>query len=303
MKLSIIIPIYNVENTLKRCLNSILSQDMANCEIILINDGSTDDSGNIAKEYACQYDNIFYYEKSNGGLSDARNWGIERAKGEYITFVDSDDALQTNTYDQLIQILQQHPEYDMLEYPVLLNPGCRNETYFSPGDHLFLNPLEWLSYKGFEHCWACNKIYKRSILNGVRFPLKRKYEDILILPSLFDQHPVIATTSVGCYLYYYNENGIAAKDNSNGLRELLRAQMEVTQKLNINTRKKECHRLYLNMCTAQLYSYRKTKEIELWSQKISIKRYGTRSDTIKAVLLDVLGLKITCLLFKYLYRK
>lgn len=301
MKLSIIIPIYNVETTLKRCLDSIISQDMTTCEMILINDGSTDNSGNIAKDYACHHANIYYYEKNNGGLSEARNWGIERASGDYITFVDSDDTVQVNTYNRLIHILEQHPEYDILEYPVLQNPGCPNETHFSPGNHLFENPLEWLSYKGFEHCWACNKIFKRSLFKNVHFSLKRKYEDILILPSLFAKNPVIATTSVGCYQYYYNENGIAAKDNSDGLKNLLKAQMEVTQQLGIDTQQEKFHRLYLNMYTAQLYTYRKTRKIELWSQKINIKKYGTKSDTLKAILLDILGLKLSCILFKYFY--
>ena len=301
MKLSIIVPIYNVQDTLKRCLDSIISQNIENCEIILVNDGSTDNSALIAENYSQQYNNITCYHKSNGGLSDARNYGIKHAHGKYITFLDSDDTVLPNTYMPLLQQLQQHPEYDILEYAVLQNPGCHNETLFSPGNYVFKDPLEWLSYKGYEHCWACNKIYKKYIFNDISYNLNRKYEDILILPALFSKHPTIATTSKGTYVYHYNKAGIAAKDNCNGLSELLKAEMEVTRILGINTKEKRFHRLYLNMFTAQLYSYRKTGKLTLWSQRINIAQYSGKSDFIKSILLAILGLRISCILFKYLH--
>ncbi len=300
MKLSIIIPIYNVEATLQRCLDSIISQDIPDSEMILVDDGSTDNSVQIAHNYANTYHFITCFHKNNGGLSDARNYGIERARGEYITFVDSDDTVKPGTYVSLLQQLQQHPEYDILEYAVLQNPGCHNETLFSPGEHIFQNPLDWLAYKGYEHCWACNKIYKRTLFECINYPLNRKYEDILLLPALFAKYPVIATTSTGTYVYHYNNAGIAAQDNNNGLTELLRAEMEVTQALGINTREKRFHRLYLDMFTAQLYSYRKTDRLILWQQRIHIAKYGGKSDIIKSILLAVLGLRISCILFKYL---
>ncbi len=301
MKLSIIIPIYNVETTLKRCLDSIISQNIENYEVILVDDGSTDNSASIADNYSLQNDNIICYHKNNGGLSDARNYGIKHALGEYITFVDSDDTVMPNTYTTLLQQLQQHPEYDILEYAVLQNPGRYNEVLFSPSDHVFNDPLDWLSYKGYEHCWAWNKIYRKELFDGIGFTLNRKYEDVLILPALFAKHPTIATTSKGTYAYYYNEAGIAAKDNNDGLSELLKAEMEVTQALGINTREKRFHRLYLNMFTAQLYSYRKTSKLLLWAQRINIDKYGGKSDLIKSILLSVFGLKISCILFKHLH--
>lgn len=303
MKLSIIIPIYNVKTTLQRCLDSIILQDLCDYEMILVDDGSTDDSSSIAQNYANQYTYIMYYRKNNGGLSDARNFGLSHAKGEYITFVDSDDCIMPNTYKPLLDILYHHPEYDILEYAMLQNPGCNNEFLFSPGNHVFKNAMDWLSYKGYEHSWVCNKIYKRIMFQDTHFTLKRKYEDILLLPVLLTKHPVIATTSKGTYVYYYNNMGIAAKDHNNGLTELLEAQMEVTKVLNINTRDKKFQRLYLNMFTAQLYSYCKTGKIELWPQRIAIRQYGSKSNLIKSILLYIFGLKISCLLFKYLINK
>lgn len=303
MILSVVIPIYNVEATLRRCLDSVISQAIPGCELILVDDGSTDDSGRIAEEYANQYHQVVCYHKPNGGLSDARNYGIERAQGQYITFVDSDDALQEDTYRPLLEILGAHPDYDILEYAVLQNPGCTNETLFTPGSHVFRDAMDWLAYKGFEHCWACNKIYKRRLFAKARYPKNRKYEDILILPALMACHPVIATTNRGTYRYYFNSAGIAASDNSDGLTQLLKAQLEVVHALDIDTRQRRFHRLYLNIFTAQLYSYRKTGKILMRGQRVRLHGYATRKDLVKALLLNVVGMRCTCRLFKYFYRK
>ncbi|MFB4033578.1 glycosyltransferase family 2 protein, partial [Streptococcus pneumoniae] len=104
--ISVIVPVYNVEEYLKQCLDSILEQTFSNYEVILVNDGSTDSSGLICQEYAEKDTRIRYFEKENGGLSDARNYGIEQAQGEYLTFVDSDDLLDashlTILYDALV---------------------------------------------------------------------------------------------------------------------------------------------------------------------------------------------------------
>ena len=118
MKLSIIVPIYNSEKTLVRCIQSLQKQSFTNFEMLLINDGSTDNSGRIADELALSDSRIKVIHKANGGLSDARNTGLIEAKGDYTTFVDSDDEVQANTYLSLLETLQTHPEYDMLEYPV-----------------------------------------------------------------------------------------------------------------------------------------------------------------------------------------
>ena len=110
--ISVIVPIYNVENYLRQCLDSILEQTFHNLEILLVNDGSTDDSGQICQEYLKKDSRIRYFEKENGGLSDARNYGIERAQGEYLTFIDSDDWV-TSTYIEELYIKLQHYNADI----------------------------------------------------------------------------------------------------------------------------------------------------------------------------------------------
>lgn len=119
IKISIIVPIYNVEKQLERCIKSLLTQEDKDLqtEIILVNDGSTDDSGKIAKEYALKYkDKIIYLEKENGGLSDARNYGMNYATGQYIAFVDSDDYISEELYPKLVKYMMD--DYDLIKIKI-----------------------------------------------------------------------------------------------------------------------------------------------------------------------------------------
>ena len=116
MKLSIIIPVYRAEDTLERCIGSILQQSFTSYELILVDDGSPDACPLLCDEYAGKDSRIHVIHKENGGLSDARNVGIKRAKGLYITFIDSDDAIEENSLQHLMEELYQHPEVDILEY-------------------------------------------------------------------------------------------------------------------------------------------------------------------------------------------
>lgn len=293
--LTVIIPVYNVAETLPRCIKSIISQETCNCEVILVDDGSTDGSSAIADEYAGRVDCISVYHKKNGGLSDARNYGLARTRGQYITFADSDDEVAPGTYSHLLSMLKEHPEYDILEYPVLQNPGRADETLFSPGDNVFDDPLDWLAYRGTEHCWAWNKIYKRKLFTAdTLFPVGRKYEDMLILPLILRQRPVIATTNGGMYLYHYNGSGIMASDKNDGLAQLLKAQLELVEKLGIDTRERRWHRIYINMLTAQIHAYAKTGRTTLRSQHVRLGGYATWKDSVKALLVNLLGVKNTC---------
>lgn len=98
--ISVIVPIYNVEEYLRECLDSILRQGEVSLEVIMIDDGSTDNSGTIADEYVAKYENFYCYHIQNGGLGHARNYGVERSHGKYIAFVDSDDIVVDGTYER-----------------------------------------------------------------------------------------------------------------------------------------------------------------------------------------------------------
>ncbi len=297
MKLSIIIPIYNVENTLRRCLDSVISQNIDDCEIILVDDGSTDRSGIIADEYAFKFPFIQIYHKENCGPSDARNYGLERKNGDYVTFVDSDDELSPNTLEPLLNILHNHPEYDILEYSVLQNPGEHNETFLDLGNHIYPNALDWLMNNGTRHCWMWNKIFKSNLFSQLRFPHNLlRFEDMWMMNKLLALKPYIATTSQGEYRYYRNNNGLMAS-NSN-FTDLLTNQMNIVRIHNINICEKRWHRLYMDMYDIQLYVYLQTGNILISSQKVvpSMKYHGIQG-LIKSLALDIFGLKYSCKLF------
>lgn len=302
MTLSIIIPIYNVADSLRRCVDSMLAQRISDCELLLVDDGSTDESGRIADEYAAKHANIRSFHKPNGGLSDARNFGLQHAVGRYITFVDSDDEVAADTYAPLLDALAKHAKYDIIEFTMLQKPGLPDETLFCPGEHVFDDALDWLAYKGTEHCWVCNKIFKRELFDNVRFPIGKKFEDMLTHILLIKQRPCIATVNYGRYIYHYNTEGIAAKDKANGLTSLLEAQLTLVRELGIDTRRRRWHRLYMDMLTAQLYTFRRTETILLKPQRIAICGYATWKDSLKALLVDTIGLRMTCRLFKTLSR-
>lgn len=171
--ISVIVPIYNVEKYLKECLDSLLNQTLKDIEIILVNDGTKDASDVIAKEYVNKYPHIFsYLEKSNGGLSDARNYAIPYAKGEYIAFVDSDDYIAPTMYEKMFKVAKKNdldivecefkfvyedkkntkavtfPQYiDMKEYLILAYPNAWNKIYKSK----WLKSLNIIFPKGLWH--------------------------------------------------------------------------------------------------------------------------------------------------------
>ena len=127
MKLSVIIPVYRVESTLERCVKSIVGQSYRDLEIILVDDGSPDRCPQMCDDWAARDSRIRVIHKQNGGLSDARNAAIERATGDYLTFVDSDDFIAKDTYAPLMDILLEHNDIDMLEYPVFWHYGSTEQ--------------------------------------------------------------------------------------------------------------------------------------------------------------------------------
>ena len=174
IKVSIIVPFYNVENYIEKCLQSLVNQTLEDIEILLVNDGSQDTSEAIAKQFVEKYPNkIIYLEKENGGLSDARNYAIPYAKGEYIAFLDSDDYVETNMYEEMYHKAKQedldYVECDFLwEYP--------DKTLESKGKQ-YSNKKEMFLYT---RVVAWNKLIKREIVqnNHLEFPKGYRYEDV-----------------------------------------------------------------------------------------------------------------------------
>lgn len=238
MKLSIIIPVYRTERTLQRCVESILSQDFADYELILVDDGSPDACPLICDDYARRDKRVKLVHKANGGLSDARNAGIRLASAPYITFVDSDDALAPNTLAELMDELEQYPEVDILEYPTLERCGNAQREHL-----LFFEPYTynkvldyWFHTRAWQHTYACNKVYKMQLFDKTEFPVGKIFEDVWTLPQLLGLTTAenisgssgvgrltVRTTNRGLYRYCWNEAGITARASYQDLRSLYNA--------------------------------------------------------------------------------
>lgn len=173
-KVSIIVPVYNVEKFLEKSMDSLINQTLDDIEIIAIDDGSTDSSLKILKEYEEKYNNIRVYTKENGGLSDARNYGLQYVQGEYVAFLDSDDyvddTLYEKMYNQAIEKKADYVECDFIwEYPDknIIDTGIR-----------YSNKIEMFTY-GRVVAW--NKLIKSDIIiknENLRFPFGLRYEDV-----------------------------------------------------------------------------------------------------------------------------
>lgn len=212
MKLSIIVPIYNSSKYLKKCLDSIQNQTFKDFEVLLVNDGSTDDSAKICKKYVENDSKFKYFYKQNGGLSDARNFGLEKAIGKWIGFVDSDDSIDPNMYAWLMEresfgcdiicCLTQRIEENEPPHNVIKNDEF---IVYSPSDAM----AEYLDGKITMDVYT--KIYNREIFVNVRFPVGHHMEDAFVIPYLFHNSTQIGLLKLPLYHYYYHPNSITTR--------------------------------------------------------------------------------------------
>ena len=218
-----------------------------------------------------------------------------------VRFVDSDDELAPGTLGKLVAIIDVHKDYDILEYPVLENPGRGDEHLFNPGINEYADAADWLSEQGLAHCWMCNKVFKRWVFDNVRFPFGRIYEDMLVMVNIIKKRPFMATTDKGMYIYHWNCGSITAKEREKGLHTLIETQIEVVRSLGIDTRCKRWHRLYMDMFTIQMQAYRSSERILLQSQRVSLRCYRSPKEFVKILMLNILGLKTVCRLFNLIH--
>lgn len=225
MLLSVIIPAYNVERTLGRCVESVLGQDVGDMEVIIVDDGSTDGTGDVCDSYGGRK-GVTVVHQRNGGLSEARNKGLDVAKGELITFVDSDDYLEAGTYKRLVEMMEQHPTYDILEYSVRKEDGENVLFSLNLPDREYTDMTQyWFDGRAYSHCYAWNKIYRKKLFDNVRFPKDKKFEDVYTLPLLLRNAGKVVTTHLGLYHYTYNTEGITVGADGDALFELLKAHL------------------------------------------------------------------------------
>ena len=239
VKLSFIIPVYNVEAYLAECLDSIISQIKGDCEIILVNDGATDNSGKICDEYALNYAFVNVVHKENGGLSSARNAGLEHAKGRYIAFVDSDDRIASNSVSRILEWINETDADVCFMQGVKFYPGGEQEDL---GDGIYRAAIEkrntvevlaFLSSRSKYSGSACTKIFKHSFLkkNALHFPYDKRYsEDLGVILDCLLKAEAFDCLDVPYYEYRQNRQGSIT--NTFSLRKFNDLSLFVTESIN-----------------------------------------------------------------------
>lgn len=211
--ISIIVPIYKVEQYINKCIDSIINQTYQNLEIILVDDGSPDNCGNICDEYEKKDNRIKVIHKKNGGLSDARNAGIKIAKGEYIGFVDSDDFINTEMYKKLYDIIR---KYDadiavcelkrFYDEEKIGEQAKKNNTVLYTQEE-FLKKFFKIGSQSIEY-YAHTKLYKKSMIENEQYPVGLTSEDVLGTYKAILKAKKIVKTTDELYYYRYNAQSI-----------------------------------------------------------------------------------------------
>ena len=209
--LSIIVPIYNVEQYIHKCVDSILNQKFEDFELILVDDGSPDNCGKICDEYAQKDKRVRVIHKGNGGVSSARNLGIDEAKGEYISFVDPDDWIDKDMYIETISKIEE------LALEIICFDVCEVRDkksfvrYKYEEDRLFRakDALYEILVDGIDNS-PCNKVYKKSVWDKVRFPIGRRFEDVATIYKTFHKSSKVGYMKKAFYYYLKREGSAIA---------------------------------------------------------------------------------------------
>ena len=308
-KISVIVPVYNTEKYIKKCLDSLVNQTMRNIEIIVINDGSNDHSEEIIKDYENKYpDMIKYYKKENGGLSSARNYGLEKAKGKYIAFVDSDDYIDKELFSKLEEYIDKN--IDLIKFKTI-------KKYQDGKIERICGPIFEVS-AGEE---AFNKLYSKDILiepswlylyrrefwikNNFKYAENLYNEDFGLTPIVISKAKTVVSTENYGYYYIQRENSIVT-DNTKSKKkayDLLKHydnMLEEIKSINLEKKTKENIKMFYTNCILL-----KTNELGRTEQKEYIKEIKKRKivKNIKARNLKQLIKKILLNISIKLYLK
>ena len=212
LKVSVIVPVYNTEKYLSKCLDSLVYQTLKDIEIIIVNDGSPDNSQKVIDEYVSKYSNVFGYKKENGGLSDARNYGISKAKGKYIIFIDSDDYIECTMLEKMYDYAKKN-SLDIVtcnSVKVYENNNIKIELKsnlkYSDDDiknYLLAPPMVGI------------RIFKRDLFDNILFKKGIYYEDLELVPKLVKYTKKIGFIDEGLLYYLQREGSIMHQQQFN----------------------------------------------------------------------------------------
>ena len=215
--ISVIVPVYNVEDYLHYAMESLENQTYKDMEVLLVDDGSSDGSGLLCDQYAQQYDWVTSYHKVNGGLSDARNYGVLKAKGDWITFLDPDDYLEPYALELLAE-LQGRTQADMVSGKV------EPTAYYHRYQNFHLDQIDLDQVKVYDKAKAltemlygdlvtvsaCGKLYRKELLEKAPFPKGRIYEDLYVISEHLNHAQSVALFHLPIYHYYHRPGSITA---------------------------------------------------------------------------------------------
>ena len=229
--ISIVLPIYNVENYIEKCMESVLNQTYKNIEIILVDDGSPDNCPIICDQYVKEDNRVKVVHKENGGLSDARNAGIKVANGDYITFIDSDDYVDKDYVEFFYNTIEEtDADIAIGGHRVIYDSGkiIEKETH----ENSVLEPkkvLERILYDDGIDLSAWGKLYKRYLFNDIKFPKGRLFEDSATTYMLVDKANKIAINSISKYNYIIRKNSISNAKFSPKKMDLITSTREMSE--------------------------------------------------------------------------
>ncbi len=237
--ISVIVPVYNVEKYLRKCLDSILNQTYQNFEVILVNDGSTDDSGKICNEYALRNPVIKAFHKKNGGLSEARNYGVVYAKGEYVTFIDSDDYIDEHYLERMKKALNLSNadivivgQIDETEDGNIL--GIKGD---SKEEIKILSPMQTLEKMCYEReigTSAWGKLYRIEYIRKNPFPKGKLYEDLATVYKIIGDSGKIVLLSSTFYHYIQRPGSIRNSTWNENVMDIMDASLQLLNYVRCN---------------------------------------------------------------------
>lgn len=260
--ISIIVPVYNVQDYVGECVESLCRQTYTNLEIVLVDDGSTDGSGDLCDEYACRDERIRVIHQRNRGLSGARNVALDNIQGEYVAFVDSDDLVLPDYVEVLYELLMKYKAdlaacayfkgtteqlMDVWKKPV--RPGGMEEVCMSSEKLL----RQWHGKYKQQETVAWNKLYRREVWNGrrkMRFPEARSHEDVLTSHIIVQSVEKVALTTQVLYLYRVREGSITVQAEYD--REKVRRNLRAQRERMAFFRERRYWRAYFNLLTGYL---------------------------------------------------
>ena len=242
MLVSVIVPVYNVENYVSKCLESLINQTYNDIEIICVNDGSTDGSLGVLNAYSIRDNRVLAYTKENGGLSDARNYGLSKAHGKYVLFVDSDDYIDLTTVEKCIDKINLD-DSEIVVFDMKYIYDTREE--YASGGKFKCSCFKDNRNIIFINNSACNKFIKKELMNGVEFPKGLYYEDLATIPILLSKAKKISKIDEPLYFYIQRGSSIA-HTISDKIFDIYKAIDLISKYYSNHELDKEIEKLYVN---------------------------------------------------------